>query len=327
MGRKKLKCGIKDIARECGVSPATVSRIFHQHPNVKDSIREKVLCTAQKLNYRQELRSVKKVIAIILMDFDTQRFGIYHTLIIPPLVKAINSLGYNVIFVSVNELELLKRYFVFGAISVAFYNDLISRNWDNNFNIPLTVINSPGRKLDNAYSVRSNEEQGMYLAVEHLAQNGHRKIGLIIDGNIDMNTTKRKRYTGYMKALRKFNCEEQSSLVQMPDQEDWMPEIGRLVRNGATALICCGEHSNYKVDFVMNLFRKKVPDDISLISFENNFTSGYCTPPHTTIGQNFKQLATEAAKQIDTAIKQTSQPKNILVDYILTKRESVKKIN
>eukprot|EP00831_Metopus_contortus_P054871 TRINITY_DN4628_c0_g1_i2.p1 TRINITY_DN4628_c0_g1~~TRINITY_DN4628_c0_g1_i2.p1 ORF type:complete len:209 (-),score=60.83 TRINITY_DN4628_c0_g1_i2:558-1184(-) len=167
---------------------------------------------------------------------------------------------------------------------------------------------------------------GMMLAVEHLVKNGHRKIGLIIDGNIDMNASKRKRYVGFVKAVRTYSCVEDRNLIQMATVPDWMTEIGRIIRSGATAMICCGESSGFKVDYVMNLFGKKIPDEMSIITFENPITSKYCTPPHTTIGQDFERIVSESVQQLDSAIKKSAQPNDILIDYVLTERESVKKI-
>ena len=326
MERKKAEYGVRDIAQKCGVSPATVSRVFHQHPNVSDAIREKVFQVAQKFNYRHPLKSGKNAIAIILPDFSISSFGPYHTAIIPKLTLEINRYGYGVILAPVNDLDIIKKYFILGAVAVAFCNDIISHNWDNEFSIPLTVINSPSKRLDNAFSVASNEEQGMNLAVEHLVKNGHRKIGLIIDGSIDMNASKRKRYIGFIKALRAYSCVEDKSLIQMATDVNWMTEIGRIIRSGATAMICCGENSGFQIDYVMNLFGKKIPNEMSIITFENPITSKYCTPPHTTIGQNFERIVSDAIMQLDSAIKKSAQSSDILIDYVLTERESVKKI-
>ena len=325
MESKKAEYGVRDIARECGVSPATVSRVFHQHPNVSETIREKVFQVAQKLSYRHTIKSGRNAIAIILPDFSLLQFGLYHTAIIPLLASEINRHGYGVILAPVNDIDMIKKYFIIGAVAVAFCNDIISRNWDNSFNIPLTVINSPSKRLDNAFSVASNEEQGMMLAVKHLVKNGHRKIGLIIDGTIDINASKRKRYVGFAKAIKAYNCVEDRGMIQMATTSNWMTEIGRIIRSGATAMICCGENSGFQIDYVMNLFGKKIPDEMSIITFEDPITSKYCTPPHTTIGQNFERIATEAILQLDSAIKKTTQPNDILIDYVLTERESVKK--
>lgn len=325
MARPKVKYGIKDIARECGISPATVSRVFHQHPNVKDSIREKVFLAAERNNYRPEDKSVRKVIGIILPDLSRHPFGIYHNALIPPLIEKIHQHGYRALLVPQDDLELMRRYFIFGVIAIAFCDEIV-RDWENNFSIPLVVISSPGKRLENAYSVNSDEEHGMYLAVNHLVKNGHSKIGLIIDGTLELNITKRKRYAGFIKALEKMGCMADGDLIQMVPDENWTLALGRMLRNGATAVICSGESSGFKVDYIMNLFAKKIPEEISIITFENKIISQYCNPPHTTISQDFDKLAAEAVALVDLAMKDPSHAKDVLVDYTLIERESVKKL-
>lgn len=325
MGRPKSKCGIKDIARECGVSLATVSRVFHQHPNVNESIRDRVFLAAEKFNYKHEHKSLKKVIGIILPDVMTQPFGVYQNVLIPLLIKQIHKLGYGSLLMPIDDLYILKRYFVYGAVAIAFDDNVVS-NWDNEFNIPLVVMHSPGKKLESAYSINSNEEQGMYIAVKHLVENGHRKIGLMIDGYLEMSATKRKRYDGYMKAVKAMNCVVDKELIQMSGDDEIMTAVGRIIRSGATAIICSGESRGYKIDYILNLFLKKIPDEISIITFENITTSEFCSPPHTTLCQNFETMAQDAINLVDQAIKNPSEAQDIIVDYRLIERESVKTI-
>ena len=325
MARPKVKYGIKEIAVECGVSPATVSRVFNEHPNVRDSIREKVFLAAEKFNYKPEQKSIGKVIGIIIPDLCRQPFGIYHNTIIPPLIEEIHRRGYGSMLVPMDDLKLVKRYFIFGCIAIAFDDEII-RDWDNHFHFPLVVINSPGKVLYNASSVKSNEEQGMFLAVKHLVDNGHREIGLLIDGNLEMNASKRDRHKGFQKAMRRMNCPPEKSLIQMSGEDNMMEAVGRLIRNGATGIICCGEISGFQVDYIMNLFAKKVPEEISIIAFENSVISEFCTPPHTTICQDFETLANEAVGMLDQTIRTNSHARDILVDYKLIQRESVRKI-
>ena len=184
------------------------------------------------------------------------------------------------------------------------------------------VINNLGGRLRNAFCVSSDEEQGMRLAVAHLVRKGHRRIGLLIDGSPERTIFKQRRRAGFLQALREFRCETAPGLIQNGVSEAWLEEIGRIIRAGATALICCGESSGYRVDFALNLYRKRVPEELSVISFENG-CSRFCTPPHTTLSQDFRRIAFESLELLELVIRDPAQGNSRQVPYTLIERESV----
>lgn len=322
MSRRKTEVGIREVARESGVSPATVSRVLRGLPNVSEAVRLRVLTTAGRLRYRPEPQEERGAVAVILPALaGASVLGNYHDQLLPPLLSEIHGHGFQSFLVPLGDIGLLRRCFPVGAVACAAYND-IARNWDNRFAIPLVVINNLGGKVENAFSVSSDEEQGMMLAVEYLARRGHTRIGLLIDGSPSGTISKQRRRAGFLRALQKFRCETDSALIQNGVSDNWLEEIGRIIRAEATALIACGEGSGLRVDFALNLFRKKVPSELSVISFENS-GSRFCTPPHTTLSQDFNRLASEALDLLETVIRNPAQGETRQIPYRLVERESV----
>ena len=322
MSRRKTEVGIREIARESGVSPATVSRVLRGLPHVSEAVRLQVLTAAGRLHYHPEPPEERGAVAVILPALaGTAVLGNYHDQLLPPLLSEIHGRGFQSFLVPLDDLGLLRRCFPVGAVACAAYND-IARNWDNRFAIPLVVINNLGGEVQNAFSVSSDEEQGMSLAVEYLAGRGHTRIGPLIDGSPEGTISKQRRRAGFLQAVRKFRCENDPALIQNGISETWLEEIGRIIRAGATALISCGEGSGLRVDFALNLFRKKVPSELSVISFENS-SSRFCTPPHTTLSQDFARIASESLDLLETLLHDPAQGVSRQIPYRLVERESV----
>jgi len=104
--------------------------------------------------------------------------------------------------------------------------------------------------------------------------------------------------------------------------------ITKICKNNPTSLIICGEDAVMEAVYSLYLLNKKIPDDISVISFENKYISQFLTPPHTTIFQNFEKIGedvVEIAKKLINGEK--IKEKNVVIRNTLIERESVKKID
>jgi LacI family transcriptional regulator len=104
--------------------------------------------------------------------------------------------------------------------------------------------------------------------------------------------------------------------------------IGKLLKNNqADSMIIAGEDMLYPVNYALDILRYKIPEDISVISYENRMISEYMIPPHTAIAQDFDSLADNALRLADKALDGTLESDTrILVPGKLIIRESVKSI-
>ena len=137
MSRRKTEVGIREIARESGVSPATVSRVLRGLLHVSEAVRLQVLTAAGRLHYHPEPPEERGAVAVILPALaGTAVLGNYHDQLLPPLLSEIHGRGFQSFLVPLGDLGLLRRCFPVGAVACAAYND-IARNWDNRFAIPL----------------------------------------------------------------------------------------------------------------------------------------------------------------------------------------------
>lgn len=160
--------------------------------------------------------------------------------------------------------------------------------------VPMVVMDwGPNADTD---IIEDNSFNGGYIATKHLIDCGHKAIGLIA-GELD-KTTARTRYEGFVKAMNEAN---------LPIHENWImegffePEDGYecmnkiLVQdNLPTAVFCCNDVMALGAISAITEKGLRVPDDISIIGYDNIHSSRFYAPPLTTIHQSKSRLGAQA---------------------------------
>ena len=118
--------------------------------------------------------------------------------------------------------------------------------------------------VENVFFVRSDEAQGMELAIDHLYRNGCRKIGCIIHGkpgtgNADLRAEAIRKY------MKKKNLPE---MIHFGDDQEYLEIIGKLLRRKIDALFCPGGSGGILAAYALSLFGKQIPEDVALIASE-----------------------------------------------------------
>ncbi len=316
-----MKVNIKDVAEKSGFSPATVSRVFNRHPNVRDEVRHKVIAAALELGFVPHSSGGKKVIAIITGSYNCIPVCGYLAMAITALTREIFSHGFSMELVPEQDVGLLHENMVCGAISL-MYDDNFNSRWGRENNIPLIGVNSVGHHGDGVYAVGSNEMQGMRLAFEYLHGCGHRRIGLLISGKPD-NWCNRTRLEGFKAAAQALRCLASAENYRFVGTENIYEPLGQLLQLGVTAIIATGESAGIAVAYALNIFGKRIPQDISLISHEQDNTSRYCIPRQTTLSQDFGCIGRLAGSMMEDILAGRPPLHDALVDYNLIKRDSV----
>ena len=160
---------LKEIAEATGYSIATVSRALNGSPRITPETRRSVLACARRTGYRTACRRV----ALIVPGY---QFDGYFGSVLRLLAAELGRLDYPVEVLSSTGLDVLEEHSFCGAISVMAQNGL-ERYWGDRHILPLVCINTRPRHLDGIYTVGSNDEQAVRLAVGHLLERGHRRIG------------------------------------------------------------------------------------------------------------------------------------------------------
>jgi LacI family transcriptional regulator/LacI family purine nucleotide synthesis repressor len=332
---------IKDIARKAEVSVATVSKVMNGYDDIGEVTKAKVLKIIKENNYRpnanaQSLRTNKSFLVGLFFK-DHQDSGVKHPFfrgIISGLEERLLENNYDMILFSANwedqfsYLEKCQFRNVDGAILMGMPKDDSKLPELLNAKIPSVFIDLDISDDKASYIISDNEE-GARKAVRHLVELGHKKIAIIEGEQITIPT--QKRLAGYKAELKAQNLKVRDEwIIQGRFSVDGgfkaMEEILAL-KERPTAIFCMGDEIAVGAMQAIKEAGLKVPDDFSIVGFDDIEISQYLNPALTTIRQKKGEMGTEAAKMVLEMInppEEKVEPEIIETELIL--RDSTKKL-
>ncbi|ENM5737926.1 substrate-binding domain-containing protein [Vibrio mimicus] len=330
---------MKDIARLAGVSTSTVSHVINKSRFVSDEIAERVNNAAQQLNYAPSAlaRSLKmnrtQTIGMLVTTSTNPFFGE----VVKGVERSCYHKGYNLILcntegdnqrmkASINTL-LQKRVDGLLLMCSTLEGERLDV-FDRYPDIPVVVMDW-GPILFASDKIQDNSLQGGYMAAKHLIECGHKEIGCITGPLIRHQA--QMRYEGYKRALA------EAGLGIHPDwiiESDFECEGGynafeKLCERGKlpSALFVCNDMMTMGVIQAANQRGLRVPDDISLIGYDDVHIAKFMSPALTTIHQPKYRLGKAA---IDTLLYRLENPDTtaqvVQLEPTLVVRSSVRKL-
>lgn len=286
---------INDIAQKLGISKSTVSKGLNNATDISAEMRKKILETAADLGYvtkRMQKEAKKLCIFIENMDCATpNQFGY-------DIVKGFRQFAemdeWVVDLVPVTpEFQRMTPYAVFmiqnGYQASFILGFSLLDPWMKEFHtckIPTVLYDNYIK--DNPYiaSVGCDSQEGYELAVKHLMKLGHKKIGLI-SGPLNSYILT-ARYQAYINALSKYELEINENYIGLgyyvaESIHEYLP---KLVEQGVTAILFSHDVRALAAISECNAMDIKIPDDLSLIGFDDLPMTAQTDPPLTTIRQD-----------------------------------------
>ena len=344
-----LMVTIKDIAKIAGVSPTTVGNVLHGRtkkvsPETLDKVNKVINDTKYVANMGAKVltNSGSRIIGVIMNysrreDINAIKDPFYGE-IIGALEKEIREKGYfMMLYTSADVEESLKMASAWNIEGLV----VLGCSWEDcvkfkeNTTIPVVSIDSyfsGVEEKDMEYiNVGLQDFFGAYEMTNYLISEGHRKIAFLADEKYPVGVDK-ERFEGYKKALRENNIEFHNSYyIPLSYKKNIrhleLKNFGGEKLNEFTALFFASDF--YAVD-AMNIFQDnniKVPEDISIVGFDNNIFSEQCRPKLTTVEQKVSEKALYAVKQFMFLIKKEPlEKKNIHLPVKLVIRDSVKNL-
>jgi LacI family transcriptional regulator len=335
-GRKKpaRSASIYDVARESGVSVFTVSAVVNHKSHVGKKLRERVEVAIRKLNYHPNLiaRSLAKqkthTIGMIVPDIGNPFFP----MVVRGAEDAAQKHGYNLLLCNSddnldkeeNAVQLLLSKRVDGVLLTKAAEDfrLSLRQMIKEVNIPFVLVMRTYSKLTRD-AVISDDYQGAYDAVCHLARAGRRRIGLI-SGPLKISNAK-ARWEGFRDALKAKELLYEPELVI---EGDYRIESGS---RAGHALLSHRPDGIYVANHLMTIGLLKAaeemglrcPEDFGLVSFDDYPWLSIFRPRLTTVELPKRQLGSEAAELLIRRISgDRSEPVTRMLQPELRIRES-----
>ncbi|EGR0741640.1 substrate-binding domain-containing protein [Vibrio cholerae] len=330
---------MKDIARLAGVSTSTVSHVINKSRFVSDEIAERVNNAAQQLNYAPSAlaRSLKmnrtKTIGMLVTTSTNPFFGE----VVKGVERSCYHQGYNLILcntegdnqrmkASINTL-LQKRVDGLLLMCSTLEGERLDV-FDRYPDIPVVVMDW-GPILFASDKIQDNSLQGGYMAAKHLIECGHREIGCITGPLIRHQA--QMRYEGYKRALA------EAGIAINPDwivESDFECEGGyqafeKLYQRGKlpSALFVSNDMMAMGVIQAASQRGLRVPDDLSLIGYDDVHIAKFMTPALTTIHQPKYRLGKAA---VDTLLYRLENPDTtaqvVQLEPTLVVRNSVRKL-
>lgn len=289
----KREVTMKDIAKEVGVSVATVSHVINSTKKISKTTQEKVLSVVNKYNYvpnsaaknlrKQTSKTAGLVVSSFLDSFVTE--------MISGIEKRAKEMGYNLLLVNTNEdsnyeeetINLLHSRQVDGIILSPTSGDIQYLKSYMNDNFPIVMVNRYDKKIDNIPRVIGDNFQLGFNATTHLLEHGHKKIGFIYSYP-DVSTTD-DRKLGYQEALKNSH---------LPFNKDFFAQGYATVKGGAnateellqldkdiTALFVQNDLMTIGAIGKIKELGLSIPKDIAIIGF-GDFSSAHIINPAIT---------------------------------------------
>lgn len=327
---------ITDVAREAGVSVSTVSHVVNGTRFVKAETRDRVRAAIERLDYTpsSSAQSLKKNVTHTIGLIVTSSTNPYFAEVVARLEAELYAAGFNLMLCnSGRDIDKQRSYIrtlkgrridgllVLESVLSEAYLELLA-----SCSFPVVVLDADTPGLA---SVSDDSELGGYLATSHLIEQGHRAIGCI--AGPEQHHQSRRRFRGFRRALDEAG---------LPLEPGWV-HVGNMdIESGEAAVRrLCGGPQRPTALFAFNDFSAlgaisqatrqglQVPDDLSVIGYDDIEIARLFTPALTTVRQQAGTLCREASRLLISAIAdKATSVEHLKVAPELVVRDSVRRL-
>lgn len=310
------KTRLTDLAAELGCSVAAVSYALNDRPGVSEKLRERVRELVRERNYEP----LRPRIAVLMTDAGLS-LGFYMFSLLNSLRGEAKRRGHQLLIVSRNDLSLLEDRMVSGALSLDFMHE-IGRLFPKLKNMPLVCLNDLPNTLENVSTVHSDDEEGIRRALDYLVDCGHRRIGLFCAASLS-GDDRLKPFLAY----RRFGTEVELHVepLEFHHKSTVACRMEAMLEHKVTAILVSGERYGMEAYGALARLGKRIPEDVSVIGWENPGFSEHQIPPMTSLEQDFRGIASAAFDMLEKKIR-GEQTGNVFIPYKFHIRGSVRNL-
>ena len=315
------KIDIDYIAKAAGVSRSTVSRVLTGSSNVKEETKEKILKVMKEANYHPSIMArglatgKLAIIALIVSDIRNP----FYSELVWVINNNLREKGYLMTLYNSSQiagendqhLRMLLDSGFSGIIVADARNEVSFTNILQNANCPIVLVNREIGFISKYDSISVDNKMGGYIATKHLLSLGHRKIAMLRGPQI--STTSQGRYEGYLYAMKEYGLVPDpkyiaSGLLNMESGQKFARDVIINSGNPPTAVFAGGDLMSYGVmdECIKNGI--KIPDDLSIVGFDDIPLSGTSFVNLTTVCQPYDMMGSLVAKRIIERINGNDEP-------------------
>ena len=330
---------LEDIAKECRVTKGLVSRALGGKYNVSDETRSQIIQKAAEMGYdNTRLRSRPETISrvLIVISLRIMLKEDYWQ----PIIKAISA--------TLDHFSVVLEYFVYeenkideealekltntksNAFIVIHSNPSVINDHLKNLGKPVVEVDPKWFHSDSVTKVKFSNYDSMYQATEELIKNGHRTLAFY--GSDAHSTSFRERHEGFLAAIENYkdlgiegySINFDNSALNYADDMALRKALGE---HPITGLVCANDIIALNAYKVIESMKKRIPDDLSVIGFDNIKEGSYANPPLSTFNVPREELGKEVANYLVGMFSEKQlQYSQIVIHCPFIPRASLKKI-
>jgi LacI family transcriptional regulator len=324
---------IEDVAKLAGVSITTVSRVINKMPSVKEKNRAKVLDAIKQLKFQpsifaQRLATGKSnVVALVVPRYE----GVFYSFYVLELIRGVGTLCDALKLDLLLHLTDARAPLNLKGVGGIIFADIIGNRQQLEETIrigtPCVVLNNYIEDLD-VTCIAIDNAIGAESAVNYLVSLGHKKIAHIAGDLVTQAAA--QRFEGYKRALAKNKIPFHEKYVFKTDYSRGQARLAaeKLIKvsDPATAVFVASDAMALEVMTVAREMGKNIPDDLSIVGFDDNPSGLYGPVSLTTVRQPLIKMAEESVKELHIIMTAKKKPavKKVYLPAELVIRESCK---
>lgn len=328
------KITIKDIAKMANVSPTTVSLVLNKKPSrISDKTKDIIFSIAKEYNYLPNLNAKGLVsnktnmIGLIIPDIENPFFAGLAKVV----EEAVDKLDYSLILFNTNDhfendikgIRLLNMrgvdaYLIVLSNEAGLHEEEI-KNMLKDLNKPFVLIDRTMDKI-NSNQVAFDNHLGQYMATKHMIKKGFKNIGYIASPRNSLNGEKRLK--GYLDAINESNL--RNDLIEYGDYrfKSGYKLVEKLLNKNIDSLVVANDIMAFGAIKKLNELKIRVPEDISVIGYDDLIYSSISLVSLTTVRQDQKILGEKAVELLFNNIKDEKYLESVILKPELIKRNT-----
>jgi DNA-binding LacI/PurR family transcriptional regulator len=309
--------GLRTLGDYLDLSPATISLVLNNAPGVRSippETRERVLAAAKKFDYRPSFfaRSLRRRQSFSIGVLVPELSDSYSTQVMTGMEEVLIEEGYFYLTASHRrKADLIEEYP--GLLMDRSVEGFIAIDTALQHSLPLPVVAVASHKsLPGVTRIVLDHRRAAELSLRHLYQLGHRQIAFMRGQPFSSDSN--ERWKSFMAVARELGITVQPELVVQLDENISAPELGyppaqKLLgqKRPFTALVSYNDLAAIGAIRVFRDFGLRVPEDVSVMGFDDIPGAEYHSPPLTTIRQPLHSMGTTAARMLLDRIRGGSQ--------------------
>jgi DNA-binding LacI/PurR family transcriptional regulator len=337
------KVTINDIAKYTGVTPATVSYVINgKFSKVSAGTIERVKAAMQELNYvpnisaRTLVNNESKLIGFFVPYNENRQDGLLANPFYSQIISGIESIcrarGFHLIISGIDKKEdysdiptkrNLDGLVLLGVLEKKLLDEL------EKLHIPIILIDSY-IKGEGMCTIGIDDEEGGYMATSHLIENRHKRIA-IVNGKIFENGVTERRFKGYQKAMMQHGLYDEKLIFEDSVSFEFGYLAGSTIiekRPDITAVFATADIIAFGIVKAVYDHAKAIPEDLSIVGFDDVIFSSMMQSPLTTIRQDIYAKGIRSAEMLIDGIegKKNDCGENVVLPITLIERKSVRRL-